>query len=120
MDDKKKHLSILGIGPILCFPMVFISVIAVFLSIKGIIPFTISNKLAKILFIVVGVLLIIEGLICYLGADFGGGLVKSIKSNQLKINGSKWLKELYDQEYIDYCKRVNRCIPWFPKKNENL
>lgn len=168
MYDKKKHLSILGIGPILCFPMVFISAIAVFLSIKGIIPFTISNKLAKIFFIVVGVLLIIEGLICYFGADFGGGLVKSIKSNQLKINGSyafvrnpcyvlfflgstgvlmiahnpillilpllfwlemtivlknteeKWLKKLYDQEYINYCKRVNRCIPWFPKKNEDL
>ncbi len=28
----------------------------------------------------------------------------------------KWLKELYGQEYISYCKRVNRCIPWFPKK----
>lgn len=28
----------------------------------------------------------------------------------------KWLKDLYGQEYIDYCKRVNRCIPWFPKK----
>ena len=27
----------------------------------------------------------------------------------------KWLKDLYGQEYIDYCKRVNRCIPWFPK-----
>ncbi len=27
----------------------------------------------------------------------------------------KWLKELYGQEYISYCKRVNRCIPWFPK-----
>lgn len=27
----------------------------------------------------------------------------------------KWLKKLYGQEYISYCKRVNRCIPWFPK-----
>ena len=23
----------------------------------------------------------------------------------------KWLRELYGQEYEDYCKRVNRCIP---------
>ncbi len=23
----------------------------------------------------------------------------------------KWLKGLYGKEYIDYCKRVNRCIP---------
>ncbi|MDE5782270.1 MAG: hypothetical protein K2I03_12475 [Lachnospiraceae bacterium] len=29
----------------------------------------------------------------------------------------KWLKELYGQEYVSYCKNVNRCIPWFPKKN---
>ena len=28
----------------------------------------------------------------------------------------KWLKELYGQEYVSYCQRVNRCIPWFPKK----
>lgn len=28
----------------------------------------------------------------------------------------KWLTDLYGQEYMDYCKRVNRCIPWFPKK----
>ncbi|WP_167958735.1 methyltransferase family protein [Anaerosporobacter faecicola] len=27
----------------------------------------------------------------------------------------KWLGELYGQEYRDYCKKVNRCIPWFPK-----
>ena len=28
----------------------------------------------------------------------------------------KWLKDLYGQEYIDYCAKVNRCIPWFPRK----
>ncbi len=27
----------------------------------------------------------------------------------------KWLKELYGQEYVTYCQKVNRCIPWFPK-----
>ena len=27
-----------------------------------------------------------------------------------------WLKDLYGQEYIEYCKKVNRCIPWMPKK----
>lgn len=25
----------------------------------------------------------------------------------------KWLSNLYGEEYVDYCKRVNRCIPWF-------
>lgn len=28
----------------------------------------------------------------------------------------RWLRELYGQEYVDYCARVNRCIPWFPRK----
>lgn len=28
----------------------------------------------------------------------------------------KWLEELYGQEYVSYCKRVNRCIPWFTKQ----
>lgn len=34
----------------------------------------------------------------------------------LKHTEEKWLTDLYGQEYIDYCKNVNRCIPFFPKK----
>ena len=30
----------------------------------------------------------------------------------LKHTEEKWLRALYGQEYDDYCKRVNRCIPW--------
>lgn len=33
----------------------------------------------------------------------------------LKNTEEKWLRNLYGQEYIDYCKRVNRCIPWVSK-----
>ena len=164
MKNEKKHLPLFGIGPILCFPMAVISAIAIFLSVREIIPFAIENNVVKWVFIVVGIALIIEGLVCFFGADFGGGLMKSIKSNQLKTNGSyafvrnpcyavyflgstgalliahnpvllilpilfwaemtivlknteeKWLSDLYGQEYTDYCKKVNRCIPWFPKK----
>ena len=28
----------------------------------------------------------------------------------------KWLTDLYGSEYTEYRKRVNRCIPWPPKK----
>ena len=35
----------------------------------------------------------------------------------LKNTEEKWLTNLYGQEYTDYCKRVNRCIPWFLGKN---
>lgn len=27
----------------------------------------------------------------------------------------KWLRDLYGEEYMAYCRRVNRCIPWFAK-----
>lgn len=33
----------------------------------------------------------------------------------LKLTEEKWLTDLYGTEYLAYCKRVNRCIPWFPK-----
>ena len=29
----------------------------------------------------------------------------------------KWLLDLYGDEYAAYKKRVNRCIPWIPRKN---
>ncbi|MCR4677389.1 MAG: isoprenylcysteine carboxylmethyltransferase family protein [Lachnospiraceae bacterium] len=28
----------------------------------------------------------------------------------------KWLLKVYGMDYEDYKKRVNRCIPWFPRK----
>jgi len=29
----------------------------------------------------------------------------------------KWLHDLYGQEYLDYCTRVNRCLPWPPRRS---
>ena len=33
----------------------------------------------------------------------------------LMVTEEKWLIKLYGQEYLEYCKKVNRCIPWFPR-----
>lgn len=33
----------------------------------------------------------------------------------MKRTEEKWLREKFGQEYIQYCKRVNRVIPWFRK-----
>lgn len=33
----------------------------------------------------------------------------------MRATEEKWLLEQFGDEYRDYCKRVNRCIPWFPK-----
>ena len=32
----------------------------------------------------------------------------------LKRTEEKWLRDLYGQDYADYRKQVNRCIPWPP------
>lgn len=34
----------------------------------------------------------------------------------MKASEEKWLKAKFGKEYDLYCKRVNRVIPWFPKK----
>ena len=39
-----------------------------------------------------------------------------IMSIALMNTEEKWLEGLYGEEYLLYKKRVNRCIPWFPKK----
>ena len=30
----------------------------------------------------------------------------------MKNTEEKWLYDLYGEEYLEYCRRVNRCIPW--------
>ena len=30
----------------------------------------------------------------------------------------KWLRKLYGQEYEEYCRNVNRCIPWIYRKKK--
>ena len=34
----------------------------------------------------------------------------------MKATEEKWMLKMYGDEYIEYCKKVNRCIPWFAKK----
>ena len=35
----------------------------------------------------------------------------------MKATEEKWLRDRYGEEYEAYCRRVNRCIPGFPKRN---
>ena len=163
-DNKKEHLPLYGIGPILCFPIVVLTAVGVFLSEKKYILGKIPDNTVNTILLIIGILLIIEGVALFFGADAGGNLQNDIKDNKLKTNGAykfvrnpcytlfllgstgailiehnplllilpllfwlemtivlknteeKWLKDLYGQEYVEYCKNVNRCIPWFPKR----
>ena len=160
---NKEHLPLYGIGPALCYPMAVLSAVGIWLSVKGVLPVVIENKPMRIVMLVIGILLIVEGILLFFCADLNGNLQENIKQNKLKTNGSyrfvrnpcyclfllgctgailiahnlvllilpplfylwmtvilkhteeKWLAELYGAEYEAYCKKVNRCIPWFPK-----
>lgn len=40
----------------------------------------------------------------------------------MKSTEEKWLLDMYGNEYVEYCKKVNRCLPWIPnkkKRNDN-
>lgn len=37
----------------------------------------------------------------------------------MKHTEEKWLARLHGGKYADYCRRVNRCIPWPPKAGKN-
>ena len=34
----------------------------------------------------------------------------------MKKTEEKWMEDKFGDEYREYSRRVNRCIPWFPKK----
>ena len=34
----------------------------------------------------------------------------------LKATEERWLRDLYGSQYDNYCRRVNRCIPWPPRR----
>lgn len=159
---QKKCLPLMGIGPIYVISIIVITVIAVYLSLKGVLD---SGKVEflKIPLIIVGSLLIIIGINFWIRANFQSKLDYNIKRNVLvttgvyayvrnpiysaftmictgillfmnnfwllilpiifwlymtllmKVTEEKWLINLYGEEYMNYCNKVNRCIPWFKK-----
>ena len=163
MKENRDHLPVYGIGPALCYPMAVLSAIGIWMSEKEIIPGKVDNVLVRIIMLVFGILLIIEGIALFFCVDLNGNLRENIEQNKLKTNGSykfvrnpcyclfllgstgavciahnplllvlpplfyiwmtvilkrteeRWLTDLYGDEYKEYCKRVNRCIPWLPR-----
>ena len=57
-----------------------------------------------VIFIVNNVVLFIVPIICWIYITVF-----------LILTEEKWLVERYGQEYEEYCKKVNRCIPWFQR-----
>lgn len=38
----------------------------------------------------------------------------------MKFTEEKWMKEKFGEEYVTYCKKVNRIIPWFRKNTSTI
>ena len=42
----------------------------------------------------------------------------AVMTVMMKKTEEKWLLDRFGKQYSDYCKRVNRAIPWFAKKGD--
>lgn len=157
--NKKEHLPIYGVGPIYVVVIIVCTVVGIGLSALGVLPYVILDT-TKVLFLMLGILLILLGIYFWVSAIFQSKLNSNIRSNTLITTGAyayvrnpiysafmlactgvlllygnvlllilpffywgfltvlmknteeKWLMDLYGEEYEEYCKRVNRCIPW--------
>lgn len=161
--ENKNHLPVYGVGPLYVAGIILTTVIAVVLGHSPLFEDGIIEGL-KVLWMVMGIILILLGACLWYGAVFGVKVDEGIVKNRLITSGvyahvrnpiysaflffctgallisgnvffyplfflywiymtvlmkcteEKWLKNLYGGEYEAYCRRVNRCIPWFTKK----
>ena len=161
--QNKKHLPMMGVGPIYGAVIIAVTIIAVIAGKSTIFEADRVNFL-KIPLLIIGILLIVLGVHLWAGALFQSKIDNHIVENRLATTGvyglvrnpiysaflffctgalmiagnifflplfffywifmtvlmkcteEKWLKNLYGREYEEYCRQVNRCIPWFPKK----
>lgn len=67
------------------------------------------------LFICIGILLIVNNIYLLL-LPVGYWILLTILMMKTE---EKWLKEKYKEEYVEYCKHVNRCFPKFKKYKKN-
>ena len=74
----------------------------------GIYAYVRNPVYSAFMFVCTGVLMIYGNLILLLLPIIYWGFMTVL----MKSTEEKWLTDLYGQEYIQYQKRVNRCIPW--------
>ncbi|MBD5508190.1 MAG: isoprenylcysteine carboxylmethyltransferase family protein [Lachnospiraceae bacterium] len=161
--ENKKHLPMMGVGPIYGAVIIAVTVIAVIAG-KSTAFETGRVIFLKIPLHIIGILLFILGVYLWAGALFQSKIDSHIEENRLATTGvyalvrnpiytafmffctgalfiagnifflplfffywifmtalmkyteEKWLKNLYGREYEEYCRRVNRCIPWLQRR----
>ncbi len=132
---RNKPIFTAGYVPILKIPLMILGVLlivfGVYLWIKAVVLDKIDNNIkinklvttgayawvrnpiySAFMLICTGVILIIGNLFFFiLPLLFWAFLTILMKQTE-----EKWLLDLYGEDYREYCRKVNRCIPWFPKK----
>lgn len=164
-DNKKEHLPLYGVGPIIIFGQMIFTVIVIIIVKCMDLDFAEIDE-TRLPFSICGVALIVFGISLDISAKFKSKLFEKVEENKLITTGvysitrnpvysgallgctgavliannlillfvpvicwiymtiflinteEKWLRDLYGQEYIDYCKKVNRCIPWFSSEKK--
>ena len=78
----------------------------------GVFAYTRNPIYAAWMFIEIGFLLFtLNSLACLAFPLYWAGMTIAVKNSE-----EIWLEKLYGDEYRTYKRKVNRCIPWFPKK----
>lgn len=159
-----QKLPMYGKGPVYVYSVFFSAVLFAVLHAAGVIRVGNMHGWVRVVFWVVGLFLIAEGLVLWFLSTGYSNMREHIADNTLNTSGvyawvrnpmhggimimssgiaiccgnvlylilpvvyyvvltvmqknteEKWLLQVYGKEYADYCKRVNRCFPWFPKK----
>lgn len=123
---EKNHLPVIGVGPFIVIPQILLTIAGIIVSGFGYLDFARIESL-KFPFFILGILLIVGGIYLWFSANYKEKLFDGIVENRLITTGvymtvflinteEKWLRKQYGQEYENYCKKVNRCIPWFSKE----
>ncbi|WP_296029629.1 isoprenylcysteine carboxylmethyltransferase family protein [uncultured Treponema sp.] len=86
MKESKKHLPVIGVGPVIVAPQIILSAAGIFASTKECLSFARISAL-RIPFTVLGVLLIILGLYLWVYANFKTKIESHIKENTLATDG---------------------------------
>ncbi len=75
----------------------------------------VRNPIYSAFMIICTGILLIAGNLWFLVLPFVYWLLMTVLMKQTE---EKWLGQLYGREYDEYCRKVNRCWPWFPKQGK--
>ena len=84
--NKKNHLPLIGVGPVIVIPQIAITIIGIILSAKGMI-LDLQIKVLKIPFVILGIMFILYGFLLWYAANFKTKIDTHIENNKLATKG---------------------------------